>query len=134
MYSLRKESGHYPPGAEFSPNAPWNQYDPPEEEVDVEVEVILTNKDVVLVTDYEESVEEDEDGKRRYVDTTHCDVQSAWEEQRLNPAQIMQEISKMYAKYKEHGWTDGMGNWLRSLAADCVGWEATSVYVERDEH
>lgn len=25
-----RESGYYPPGAEFDPNAPWNQKDPPE--------------------------------------------------------------------------------------------------------
>ena len=26
-YRGRRESGHYPPGAEFDPNAPWNQED-----------------------------------------------------------------------------------------------------------
>jgi hypothetical protein len=27
---MRRESGYYPPGAEFDPNAPWNQPDPVE--------------------------------------------------------------------------------------------------------
>ncbi len=26
---MTRESGYYPPGAEFDPNAPWNQKDPP---------------------------------------------------------------------------------------------------------
>lgn len=44
-----RESGYYPPGAEFDPNAPYNQCDPPE--IDVEVTAYETlRKDTSVVT------------------------------------------------------------------------------------
>lgn len=39
-----KESGYYPEGAEFDPNAPWNEKETPKEEIEVEVTVTLKKK------------------------------------------------------------------------------------------
>ena len=39
-----KESGYYPEGAEFDPNAPWNEKEIPMEEIEVEVTVTLKKK------------------------------------------------------------------------------------------
>lgn len=39
-----KESGYYPEGAEFDPNAPWNEKEIPKEEIEVEVTVTLRKK------------------------------------------------------------------------------------------
>ena len=36
------ESGYYPPGAEHDPNAPWNQEELPEREIEVTVSVTLS--------------------------------------------------------------------------------------------
>lgn len=42
-----RESGYYPPGAEFDPNAPWNQVDPPEVTYDATATVVLRKDDEV---------------------------------------------------------------------------------------
>lgn len=45
-----KESGYYPPGAEFDENAPWNQVDPPEVDFTIKVGITL-EKECVITTD-----------------------------------------------------------------------------------
>lgn len=45
-----RESGYYPPGAEFDPNAPWNQIEPPEMQFDGVATVVL-NKMANVYTD-----------------------------------------------------------------------------------
>jgi len=45
-----RESGYYPPGAEFDENAPWNQVDPPEIDFTIKVGITL-EKECVITTD-----------------------------------------------------------------------------------
>ena len=45
-----RESGYYPPGAEFDANAPWNQVDPPEVDFTIKVGITL-EKECVITTD-----------------------------------------------------------------------------------
>ena len=45
-----KESGYYPPGAEFDPRAPWNQVDPPEVDFTIKVGITL-EREAVITTD-----------------------------------------------------------------------------------
>lgn len=49
VYSPR-ESGYYPPGAEFDPNAPWNIPDPAEKEFNIAVSCSLS-KDTRVISD-----------------------------------------------------------------------------------
>ena len=46
-----RESGYYPPGAEFDPNAPYNQCDPPEIDIAVTVHETLVKEDSVVTND-----------------------------------------------------------------------------------
>lgn len=45
-----RESGYYPPGAEFDENAPYNQIDPPEVDFSIKVGITL-EKECVITTD-----------------------------------------------------------------------------------
>lgn len=45
-----RESGYYPPGAEFDENAPYNQIDPPEVDFTIKVGITL-EKECVITTD-----------------------------------------------------------------------------------
>lgn len=45
-----RESGYYPPGAEFDENAPYNQVDPPEVDFTIKVGITL-EKECVVTTD-----------------------------------------------------------------------------------
>ena len=46
------ESGYYPPGAEFDPNAPYNQSDIPEEEFEVTCSQSLSRTAIVWTDNY----------------------------------------------------------------------------------
>ena len=81
------ESGYYPPGAEHNPNAPWNQVDNPEREIEVTVSVTLSKTVKIKVSDYEITDSgKDEDGEYfEDVDYSNCDLKDAVEEQIVLP-------------------------------------------------
>ena len=81
------ESGYYPPGAEHDPNAPWNQVDNPEREIEVTVSVTLSKTVKIKVSDYEITDSgKDEDGEYfEDIDYSNCDLKSAVEEQIVLP-------------------------------------------------
>lgn len=47
-----RESGHYPPGAEFDPSAPYNQAETPDEVFSVVVSQTLSKTTKVITNDY----------------------------------------------------------------------------------
>lgn len=76
---VNTESGYYPPGAEFEPNAPWKEKNLPEREIEVCVSVTLSKTVKINVTDYtikDMGIDEDnlyfED-----LDFSSCDLKSA---------------------------------------------------------
>ena len=81
------ESGYYPPGAEHDPNAPWNQVDNPEREIEVTVSVTLSKTVKIKVSDYEITDSgKDEDGECfKDIDYSNCDLKGAVEEQIVLP-------------------------------------------------
>lgn len=81
---------NYPVGADTK-DAPWNQEDPPEEEVEVLVSVTLSKTVKIKVTDYEVDEGVDEDGYYRSVDFKNCDLKSAVEEQIALPQEAVED-------------------------------------------
>lgn len=81
------ESGYYPSGTENSPDAPWNQVDNPEREIEVTVSVTLSKTVKIKVSDYQITDSgKDEDGKYfEDIDYSNCDLKSIVEEQILLP-------------------------------------------------
>lgn len=90
-----KESGYYPAGAEFDPNAPWNQSDPPEKEIDVLVSVTLSKTVKVKVSDYKViDSGKDEDGNYfEDIDYSDCDLKSVVESQVVLPNEAYKFIT-----------------------------------------
>ena len=89
------ESGYYPPGAEHDPNAPWNQVDNPEREIEVTVSVTLSKTVKVRVSDYEITDSgKDEDGEYfEDIDYSNCDLKGAVEEQIVLPQEAYRYIT-----------------------------------------
>lgn len=89
------ESGYYPPGAEHDPNAPWNQVDNPEREIEVTVSVTLSKTVKIKVSDYEITDSgKDEDGEYfEEVDYSNCDLKSAVESQYILPQEAHQCVA-----------------------------------------
>ena len=85
------ESGYYPPGAEFDPNAPYNQPSDPEEiEFEVNATVVLSKTAVVLDNNYFEyedvDWDVDDEGNRvcersHGIETDNCDFKEDFETQ-----------------------------------------------------
>lgn len=101
------ESGYYPPGAEHDPNAPWNQVDNPEREIEVTVSVTLSKTVKIKVSDYEITDSgKDEDGEYfEDIDYSNCDLKDAVEEQIALP-----QNAYIYVKSKPEVHED-LSNW-----------------------
>ena len=101
------ESGYYPPGVEHDPNAPWNQVDNPEREIEVTVSVTLSKTVKIKVSDYEITDSgKDEDGEYfEDIDCSNCDLKSAVEEQIVLP-----QSAHMYVKSNPKVRED-LSNW-----------------------
>ena len=96
----------YPCGTD-EPNAPWNQVDNPEREIDVTVSVTLSKTVKIKVSDYEITDSgKDEDGEYfEDIDCSDCDLKSAVEDQIVLP-----QTAHMYIKSnpKVH---ENLSNW-----------------------
>ena len=77
---------NYPMGSDTK-DAPWNQVDNPEREIDVTVSVTLSKTVKIKVSDYEITDSgKDEDGEYfEDIDCSNCDLKSAVEEQIVLP-------------------------------------------------
>lgn len=105
------ESGYYPPGAEHDPNAPWNQADNPEREIEVTVSVTLSKTVKIKVSDYEITDSgKDEDGEYfEDIDYSNCDLKGAVEEQIVLPQKAWNYIApkskkEVNAVFDLKGW------------------------------
>lgn len=96
----------YPCGTD-EPNAPWNQVDNPEREIEVTVSVTLSKTVKIKVSDYEITDSgKDEDGEYfEDIDYSNCDLKGAVEEQIVLP-----QSAHMYVKSnpKVH---ENLSNW-----------------------
>ena len=97
---------NYPCGTD-EPNAPWNQVDNPEREIEVTVSVTLSKTVKIKVSDYEITDSgKDEDGKYfEDIDCSNCDLKSAVEEQIVLP-----QSAHMYVKSNPKVRED-LSNW-----------------------
>lgn len=89
------ESGYYPPRAEHDPNAPWNQVDNPEREIEVTVSITLSKTVKIKVSDYKITDSgKDEDGEYfENIDYSNCDLKGAVEEQIVLPQKAWNYIA-----------------------------------------
>ena len=97
---------NYPMGADTK-DAPWNQVDNPEREIDVTVSVTLSKTVKIKVSDYEITDSgKDEDGEYfKDIDYSNCDLKSAVEEQIVLP-----QSAHMYIKSNPKVHED-LSNW-----------------------
>lgn len=84
-----------PVGTEHDPNAPWNQKDNPEREIEVTVSVTLSKTIKVKVNDYTITDSgKDEDGDYyEEIDYSDCDLKSAVESQYTLPQEAHQCVA-----------------------------------------
>lgn len=97
-------SGYYPTGSEYDPNAPWNQVDNPDREIEVTVSVTLSKTIKVTVNDYTMMKEIDEDGVYIDEDFSECDLKSAVKEQYVLPYEAAPYVNNDKVKKQLEDW------------------------------
>ena len=97
---------NYPIGAD-TPDAPWNQVENPEREVEVTISITLSKTVKIKVKDYEiVDSGKDEDGEYfEDIDYSNCDLKSAVEERIVLP-----QSAYMYVKNNPKVHED-LSNW-----------------------
>ena len=101
-------NSNYPPMSQSEwDNAPWNQVDNPEREIEVTVSVTLSKTVKIKVSDYEITDSgKDEDGEYfECVDYSNCDLNGAVEEQIVLP-----QSAHIYVKSNPKVYED-LSNW-----------------------
>lgn len=105
---------NYPLGAD-TPDAPWNQTDNPEKEIEVMVSITLSKTLKIKVSDYTiTDFGKDEDGEYfESVDYSDCDLKSAVENQYTLPQDAGKYIGNYAyeAGYKGCPEADELSNW-----------------------
>lgn len=96
------ESGYYPAGAEHDPNAPWNQEDIPEREVEVTVSVTISKTLKIKVSDYTV----DSEGN---VDYSDCNLREAVENQIILPQEAYKYVNPY--TFNKHETIEDLSNW-----------------------
>ncbi len=98
-------SNNLPVGCENNPDAPWNQVDNPEREIEVTVSIILSKTVKVRVSDYE--VQDDD------IDYSCCDLKSAVKDQVYLPYEGGYYLSELCEKtgYDMEEKIEDLSNW-----------------------
>ena len=125
-----KESGYYPPGAEFDPDAPYNQSDSEKKEFDVSISQTLSKNTVVYTNDfihgyqYQEK-EWDGDGYclvtcQEPDDTSETDWVEVYKKENKTPLELIALLKDiMEGKIS----IDSMYKWQKeSIIQDCSDW------------
>lgn len=115
------ESGYYPPGAEFDSQAPYNQVDLPDREIEVTVSITLSKTVKVSVNDYTVDVDADEDGMYEAHDFSSCDLNKAVDEQIVLPNNLAEYIERMF-NHDLNLKAAGMPKYLKDAIKDCKDW------------
>ena len=125
------ESGYYPPGAEFDPNAPYNQQEPEPIKLDIYITQVFSKPANIEVTDYEYEVDEYE--KCYY--TSNCDLKGATRDQVTTIEDILTELPNIYKELTTNDSgiiTKYQLNRLKVLAKACEGWDLDEFEVVED--
>lgn len=83
------ESGYYPPGTEFNPDAPWNEKDIPKRTFNVCVSQTLSKNTRVLTNDYSPEINQEETGTYIDTDTSDTNWKLAYSEEHYTPLELI---------------------------------------------
>lgn len=121
---------NYPEGAD-TPDAPWNQVDPPEREIEVTVSMTISKTFTINVNDYTEESGVDEDGPYHNIDYSTCDLHKAVEEQITLPNNLADFTKSIFDKDLDLRAAK-MPRYLKQAIEDCEGWDIDEMEVVHD--
>ena len=132
------ESGYYPPGAEFDPNAPYNQSEPEPVEVDVTISQSLSRSTKIKVTDYIsnewEDVEPNNKGgfyrtKEIEYDFSDSDLKGAYERQEYTISELLDYLKDYLITDINKCNEESKKRKLQHILKCCEDWEVDETEV-----
>jgi hypothetical protein len=126
-----KDSAYYPAGAYNDPDAPYNEKENPEEEIEVTISMTISKTVKVLVTDYTTSIEDDGEYKYKVKDFDDCDLYKAVEDQVTLPTNLAGFVDEMF-KVDLDLKAAKMPICLQSAVEDCKGWNVDDFEVIKE--
>ena len=115
-----KESGYYPPGAEFDPNAPYNEPVIPEKEFSVTISQTFSKDVTVTTNDYAPEVEDDGSIS---TNTENTDWREVYENHHFKIQDLLTELSNYITEdLKSASPNTGKYIHLKRLLEACNGW------------
>ena len=134
-----KESGNYPQGTEYNPNAPWNQTNPEPVKVEVTISQSLSRSTTITVTDYTatkyDDIEYDEDGYINRIegidyDFSDSDLKGAYEEQEYTIPELLNYLKAyLIVDINECSKEGSKRKKLQHILKCCEGWEVDETEV-----
>ena len=125
-----KESGYYPAGAEFDPNAPYNQVDVESREFDIECTFVMRKVVTVTTNDYE--LEIDDENGHEYTNTDNTDWAAAFDDSgHFTIDELLDELRE-YVKADMETCSPNTckGAHLKRLLKACDDWETVDEKFE----
>lgn len=116
------ESGYYPPGAEFDPDAPYNQKELPEREFEVTISQTLSKTITIFTNDYNLEADCDEDGCYEVCDTSDTNWKEAYEDNLHTPAQLIKILKLVLEENKKKGIVFKTEGFTNDLIEECENW------------
>ena len=95
------ESGYYPPGAEFDPDAPWNQHSSPEHEFEITITQTISKTLPIWTDQYNYICERDIDGEFIDYDTSDTRWKDVYEEDHHTLLQLIGLFKRMLESKEE---------------------------------
>lgn len=120
----------YPEGAD-NYNAPWNQVDLPDKEIEVTISVTLVKTVSVKVNDYRTEEDADEDGRYLAYDYSGCDLYKAVEDQVVLPQNLAEFTERMF-NHDLDLKAAGMPKYLKGAIEDCKDWYVDELIVNKE--
>lgn len=127
------ESGYYPPGAEFDPNAPYNEVELPEEEFDVCISSSLSKSTTVTTNDYSVDSWDEEDGNASF-DTSDTNWEQAYNNDgHYTPLELIQKFKEVLSELvKDTDIKPRKKKEYEHLISECEGWSEDELEVIED--
>jgi hypothetical protein len=122
-----KDSAYYPVGVYEDPNAPYNQYENSEIELEVTVSLTISKTVKIWVNDYETEVENDPDDNtpHTYYDFSNCNLEEYVQEQIELPYELAKDLKeKKYLTDKQK----------ELMLKDCSGWIVDDICCELNDY
>lgn len=111
------------------PDAPWNQIELPEEEIEVTVSVTLSKTVKVRVNDYKVINGVGEDGPFSGIDYSECNLHKAVEDQIVLPQNLAEFTERIFNEHSANLKAVGMPKHLENAITDCKDWYVDDMEV-----